>query len=88
MFIDVSTPMRGGHYVWRVKRPGEDGVAGALLWLACQQLYQGRFRWAKENGSLSLSQAQFDAQRDGRSRPRRDDRETRVALGQTVFGQG
>jgi hypothetical protein len=35
------------------RRPG--------IWLACRRLNQGRFRWAEGNGSLTLTQAQFDA---------------------------
>ena len=34
---------------------------GQGIWLACRRLNQGRFRWAEGNGSLTLSQAQFDA---------------------------
>ncbi len=34
---------------------------GQGIWLACRRLHQGRFRWAEGNGSLTLSQAQFDA---------------------------
>ncbi|WP_153162186.1 IS66 family insertion sequence element accessory protein TnpB [Zoogloea sp. 1C4] len=34
---------------------------GQGIWLACRRLNQGRFRWADGNGSLTLSQAQFDA---------------------------
>jgi len=34
---------------------------GQGIWLACRRLNQGRFRWADGNGSLILSQAQFDA---------------------------
>ncbi|MBK6656235.1 IS66 family insertion sequence element accessory protein TnpB [Zoogloea sp.] len=34
---------------------------GLGLWLACRRLNQGRFRWAEGNGSMTLTQAQFDA---------------------------
>ena len=34
---------------------------GQGIWLACRRLNQGRFRWAEGAGSLTLSQAQFDA---------------------------
>ena len=34
---------------------------GQGIWLACRRLHQGRFRWAAGNGSLTLSQSQFDA---------------------------
>ena len=34
---------------------------GQGIWLACRRLHQGRFLWAEGNGSLTLSQAQFDA---------------------------
>ena len=34
---------------------------GLGLRLACRRLHQGRFRWAEGNGSLTLTQAQFDA---------------------------
>ena len=34
---------------------------GQGIWLACRRLNQGRFRWAEGNGSLTLTQAQFDA---------------------------
>lgn len=34
---------------------------GQGIWLACRRLHQGRFRWAEGSGSLTLSQAQFDA---------------------------
>jgi len=34
---------------------------GQGILLACRRLHQGRFRWATGNGSLTLSQAQFDA---------------------------
>ena len=34
---------------------------GQGIWLACRRLHQGRFRWAEGNGSLTLTQAQFDA---------------------------
>lgn len=34
---------------------------GQGIWLACRRLNQGRFRWANGQGSLTLSQAQFDA---------------------------
>ncbi len=34
---------------------------GQGIWLACRRLHQGRFRWVDGTGSLTLSQAQFDA---------------------------
>ena len=34
---------------------------GLGLWLACRRLNQGRFCWAEGNGSMTLTQAQFDA---------------------------
>ena len=34
---------------------------GQGIWLACRRLNQGRFRWAEGKGSLTLTQAQFDA---------------------------
>ena len=34
---------------------------GQVIWFASRRLHQGRFRWAEGSGSLSLSQAQFDA---------------------------
>lgn len=34
---------------------------GQGIWLTCRRLHQGRFRWVEGNGSLTLSQAQFDA---------------------------
>ncbi len=34
---------------------------GQGIWLACRRLNRGRFRWAEGKGSLTLSQAQFDA---------------------------
>ena len=34
---------------------------GQEIRLACRRLRQGRFHWAAGNGSLTLSEAQFDA---------------------------
>ena len=34
---------------------------GQGIWLACRRLHQGRLRWAEGSGSLTLTQAQFDA---------------------------